>query len=109
MTGVALDPAIDQYGTPMSPPLPAFCTTEHLRLSPPLLQCCQQCVRGSDETATDTTTLKGKYTESLTFGTPNCIYGNYGKLGKPSLYHHTLWNRTSRYGNSSGVVPILNP
>ena len=35
--------------------------------------------------ATDTTTLKGKYTESLTFSTPNCIYADYGKLGKPSL------------------------
>ena len=35
--------------------------------------------------ATDTTTLKGKYTESLTLSTPNCIYADYGKLGKPSL------------------------
>ena len=35
--------------------------------------------------ATDTTTLKGKYTESLTFSTPNCIYADYGKFGKPSL------------------------
>ena len=59
--------------------------------------------------ATDTTTLKGKYTESLTFSTPNCIYADYGKLGKPSLHPHTLQNRTSRYGNGSGVVPILNP
>ena len=42
-------------------------------------------VRGSDKMATDTTTLKGKYTESLTFSTPNCIYADYGKLGKPSL------------------------
>ena len=46
----------------------------------------QPCVRGSDKTATDTTTLKGKYTESLTFSTPNCIYADYGKLGKPSLH-----------------------
>jgi len=29
---------------------------------------------------------KGKYTESLTFSTPNCIYADYGKLGKPSLH-----------------------
>ena len=36
--------------------------------------------------ATDTTTLKGKYTESLTFSTLNCIYADYGKLGKPSLH-----------------------
>ena len=42
-------------------------------------------VSGSDKTATDTTTLKGKYTESLTFSTPNCIYADYGKFGKPSL------------------------
>ena len=35
--------------------------------------------------ATDTTMLQGKYTESLTFSTPNCIYADYGKLGKPSL------------------------
>ena len=37
--------------------------------------------------ATDTTMPKGKYTESLTFSTPNCIYADYGKLGKPSLQH----------------------
>ena len=36
--------------------------------------------------ATDTTTPKGKYTESLTFSTPNCIYADCGKLDKPSLY-----------------------
>src|SRR3984957_21151835 len=42
-------------------------------------------VRRPDKTATDTTMPKGKYTESLTFSTPNCIYANYGKLGKPSL------------------------
>ena len=53
--------------------------------------------------------LKGKYTESLTFSTPNCIYADYGKLGKPSLHPHTLWNRMSQYGNGSGFVPILNP
>jgi hypothetical protein len=35
--------------------------------------------------ATSTTTPKGKYTESLTFSTPNCIYANYVKLGKSSL------------------------
>ena len=44
-------------------------------------------VGGSDKTATDTTTLKGKYTESLTFSTPNYIYADYGKLGKPSLHY----------------------
>ena len=48
-----------------------------------------QDVRGSDKTGTDTTTLKGKYTESLTFSTPNCIYADYGKLGKPTL-HRTI-------------------
>jgi hypothetical protein len=37
--------------------------------------------------AASTTMPKGKYTESLTFSTPNCIYANYGKLGKPSLHH----------------------
>src|SRR5882724_7876045 len=42
-------------------------------------------VRRPDKTATSTTTPKGKYTESLTFSTPNCIYADYGKLGKPSL------------------------
>jgi hypothetical protein len=42
-------------------------------------------VRRPDKTATSTTMPKGKYTESLTFSTPNCIYANYGKLGKPSL------------------------
>jgi hypothetical protein len=45
---------------------------------------------------------KGKYTESLTFSTPNCIYADYGKLGKPSLHPHTLQNRTSQYGNIWG-------
>ena len=30
-------------------------------------------VRRPDKTATDTTTPKGRYTESLTFSTPNCI------------------------------------
>ena len=35
--------------------------------------------------ATDTITPKGKYTESLTFSTPDCIYADYGKLGKSSL------------------------
>ena len=43
-------------------------------------------VRGPDKMAASTTTPKGKYTESLTFSTPNCIYANYGKLGKPSLH-----------------------
>ena len=43
-------------------------------------------VRGSDKTATDTTILKGKYTDSLTSSTPNCIYADYGKLGRPSLH-----------------------
>ena len=66
-------------------------------------------VRRPDKTATDTTTPKGKYTESLTFSTPNCIYANYGKLGKPSLHPHTLRNRASQYRNSNRVVPILNP
>src|ERR1700729_1373473 len=42
-------------------------------------------VRRPDKTAASTATPKGKYTESLTFSTPNCIYANYGKLGKPSL------------------------
>ena len=42
-------------------------------------------VRGPDKTATSTTMPKGKYTESLTFSNPNCIYANYEKLGKPSL------------------------
>ena len=46
----------------------------------------QPAVRGPDKTAASTTTPKGKYTESLTFSTPNCIYANYGKLGKPSLH-----------------------
>jgi len=32
--------------------------------------------------AMSSTKPKGKYTESLTFSTPNCIYVNYGKLGK---------------------------
>jgi hypothetical protein len=36
--------------------------------------------------ATSTTTLKGKYTESLTFSTPNSTHANYEKLGKPSLH-----------------------
>ena len=40
--------------------------------------------------ATDTTTLKGKYTESLTFSTLNCIYADYGKLDKPSLQEPLL-------------------
>ena len=44
-------------------------------------------VRRPDKTATDTTTPKGKYTENLTFSTPNCIYADYGKLGKPSLHN----------------------
>ena len=35
--------------------------------------------------AASTTTPKGKYTESLTFSTLNCIYANYGKLAKPRL------------------------
>ena len=43
-------------------------------------------VRRPDRTAADTTTPKGKYTESLAFNTPNCIYADYGKLGKPSLH-----------------------
>ena len=42
--------------------------------------------------ATSTTTPKGKYTESLTFSTPNCIYANYGKLGKPSLQSDGVTN-----------------
>ena len=52
-----------------------------------LLMYAERCrsVRGPDKTATSTTTPKGKYTESLTFSTPNCIYANYGKLGKPCL------------------------
>ena len=41
---------------------------------------------GPDKMAASTTMPKGKYTESLTFGSPNCIYANYGKLGKPSLH-----------------------
>ena len=45
-------------------------------------------VRRPDKMATSTTTPKGKYTESLTFSTSNCIYANYGKLGKPSLQQH---------------------
>jgi len=48
-------------------------------------------VRRPDKTATSTATPKGKYTESLTFSTPNCIYANYGKLGKPSLQLALLW------------------
>ena len=43
------------------------------------------CVRGPDKMAASTTMPKGKYTESLTFSTLNCIYANYGKLGKPRL------------------------
>ena len=53
--------------------------------------------------ATDTTTLKGKYTESLIFSTPNCIYADYGKLGKPSLHPHTFWNRMSRTETAVGL------
>ena len=49
-------------------------------------------VRRPDKTATDTTTPKGKYTESLTFSTPNCIYANYGKLGKLHLCMKTRQN-----------------
>ena len=36
--------------------------------------------------AASTTTPKGKYTESQTFSTPNCIYANYGKLSNPGLH-----------------------
>ena len=39
------------------------------------------CVRRPDKMTADTTTLRGKYIESLTFSTPNCIYTDYGKLG----------------------------
>jgi len=59
-------------------------------------------VRGPDKTAASTTMPKGKYTENLTFSTPNCIYANYGKLGKPSLHPHTLQTRMPWYGNSWG-------
>ena len=64
-------------------------------------------VRGSDKTATDTTTLKGKYTASLTFSTPNCIYADYGKLGKPSLQFLGYQNSIapSRTPNSVGARP----
>ena len=49
-------------------------------------------VRRLDKTATSTTTPKGKYTESLTFSTPNCICANYGKLVKPSLVQfQSIW------------------
>jgi len=48
--------------------------------------------------AAGTTMPKGKYTASLTFSTPNCIYANYGKLGKPSLH---------AYQNFSPVYFIL--
>jgi len=40
--------------------------------------------------AASTTMPKGKYTESLTFSTLNCIYANYGKLGKQSLHPHAV-------------------
>ena len=50
--------------------------------------------------ATDTTIPKGKYTESLTFSTLNCIYADYGKLGKLSL-HLT--------GEKSAEPPKVNP
>ena len=45
-------------------------------------------VRGSDKMATDTTTLKGKYTESLTFSTPNCILYNFNQF----IAHVTPWH-----------------
>src|ERR1700677_3521524 len=43
-----------------------------------------QTTMAPDKTAASTTMPKGKYTESLTFSTPNGIYANYGKLGMPS-------------------------
>ena len=52
------------------------------RVSHPILA---DTVRRPDKMATNTTMPKGKYIESLTFSTLNCIYANYGKLGKPSL------------------------
>ena len=70
-----------------------------------------QSVRRSDKTATDTTTPKGKYTESLTFSTPNCIYANYGKLGKPSLHYpkivESMWFREWPYKVHSNWTPWL--
>src|ERR1700677_1196550 len=58
-------------------------------------------VRGPDKTATSTTMPKGKYAESLTFSTPNGIYANYGKLGKPSL-------QTIAVGNDNVILRLLH-
>ena len=56
--------------------------------------------------ATSTTMPKGKYTESLTFSTPNGIYANYGKLGKPSLHPGT--KRWSHQGGVGSVISSLD-
>ena len=60
-------------------------------------------VRGPDKTAASTTMPKDKYTESLTFSTLNCIYVNYGKLGKLSLH---LCGRTNGYKTCESVQKI---
>ena len=57
------------------------------------------------KSAASTTTLKGKYTESLTFSTAKCIYANYGKLGKPSL-HTTMYASKS---DQNGLQNLIHP